>query len=176
MANKEAKQVFQSDSLHFNKGNTDYRGYPFWFRKSLTTTGDTAPSSYPVFYWATNGVYGRRQAPRYHVGYQSFFFNSFKSIKTVPWLLINRPESVGRRKNRDYIYPSISFESYKAISSGLAANFFPFQPDIILTKRKNSTYRYQFVFFKPQLVPDTSFESDDWTDVSEQSTDWTRVN
>jgi len=171
-----AGRFFYYHSKYPLEGNSDYFVYPnFFFQRRQAATGAVGASR-PVHVSShTNLV--RRRINREHF-YPHVFFNSFISLKTTAWFP-NLPTRMIRTPQKEYLYQAVFFESYKTISPAVGASFMPGLSGHVVDRRRryNRSKRTQYpsYFAKPAKVPDTAFESDDWTDVPTQPTTWTEV-
>lgn|SRR3990167_5067895 len=170
------KRYFSKSSSH-EKGNRQYVSYPAWFYphavfSDIITLTDLKPAHNQV-------TMGRLQYRRKNNEYlqQHIFFNSFMSLKTVPWLLQNRPDRYVKRPPDYWKYQSV-FWNVKNIPNTAALLWTRSRPDKAVYSQSEKYRRsmYPSIFMKPHRVPDLTFSSvpsEEWTTEEGPSTTWT---
>ena len=152
------------------------RSTDHWRYKSVFWVHHLNATFIPAFLVVDQGRLAPRRIGREYL-YQHYFFNSFKSIKTVPWLLHNRPDKYVTRPLDYWKYQSV-FWAVKNIPNTAALLWTRSRPDkaVYSQSEKYRSSTYPSIFMKPHRVPDLTFSSDpssEWTTTEEQSTTWT---
>jgi hypothetical protein len=170
MANKEAKQYFNAYVIRKKHRRNKY---PSLFYLDKDSQVHSVLGLKPILFF---GNKARKRENRDYLN-PYFFFNSFKSIKTVSWLMASRPDIVRARQDRYYTHPFV-FRNIKIIPNTSALLWFASRPNKAVHSRseKYIKSKYPSVFSKYTSAGFTIDVPDKWSEVPDQTTTWTKVD